>query len=174
MIGRIWNKLIISPIIKHALGACGNSVRLGKGFEVYGPKNIIMGNDISINDYALFMCTRAKVVIKDHVMFGPHVTVITGSHRTDIVGRIMTTVGNDEKIPENDQNIIFEGDNWVGTGATILKGVTIGQGSIIAAGSIVTKDVPPYSVVGGVPAKVIRMRFTPDKLEIHKRILKQY
>ncbi|MPM42496.1 2,3,4,5-tetrahydropyridine-2,6-dicarboxylate N-acetyltransferase [bioreactor metagenome] len=117
------------------------------------------------------MCTRAAVLIGDHVMFGPNVTVITGSHRTDIVGRYMSTIGNDEKLPDNDSPIVFEGDNWVATGATILKGVTIGYGSIVAAGAIVTNDVPPFCVVGGVPAKIIKMRFREDVLKEHVRIL---
>ena len=52
--------------------------------------------------------------------------------------------------------------------STILRGVTIGEGSIIAAGAVVTKDVPPYSVVGGVPAKVLKMRFTEEQIIEHK------
>lgn len=56
-------------------------------------------------------------------------------------------------------NIIVDDDVWIGYGATILSGVHIGQGAIVAAGAVVTKDVPPYAIVGGVPAKVIRYRF---------------
>lgn len=169
---RTWNKYIIAPMKKKAFASCGKNVRLGRDFEMYRAGNIIMGDDISINEHALFMCTRAKIIIKNHVMFGPNVTVITGSHRTDLIGRYMTSIGNDEKLPENDQDIIFEGDNWIGTGATILKGVTIGEGAIIAAGAIVTKDVPEYSVVGGIPAKVIKMRFNEMELIEHKKKLK--
>lgn len=168
---KLINKLIVAPVKKSAFARCGKDVRIGRGFEMQGAENIYMGNDISINENALFMCTRAKVIIKDHVMFGPHVTVITGSHRTDIIGRLMTSVGNDEKLPENDQDIVFEGDNWIGTGATILKGVTIGKGAIVAAGAIVTSDVPEYSVVGGIPARVIKMRFSEEDLKKHKEIL---
>lgn len=168
---KMINKLFISPIKRSAFAKCGKNVRIGRGFEMQGAENIYMGSDISINEHALFMCTRAKVIIKDHVMFGPRVTVITGSHRTDIVGRLMASVGNDEKLPENDQDIVFEGDNWIGTGATILKGVTIGKGAIVAAGAIVTNDVPEYSVVGGMPAKVIKMRFREEDLEQHKKLL---
>lgn len=92
-------------------------------------------------------------------MFGPHVTVVTGDHRIDIPDRPMISVRDDEKLPENDQDVVIENDVWGGANATILKGVTIGTGSVISAGAVVTKDVPPYSIVGGVPAKVIKMRF---------------
>ncbi len=79
----------------------------------------------------------------------------------------MKSIGDDEKLPENDQDIILEGDNWIGANAIILKGVTIGYGSIVAAGAVVTKSVPPYSIVGGVPAKVIKPRF-PEQLDPQK------
>lgn len=113
------------------------------------------------------MCTRAKINIGNDVMFGPGVTCITGGHRIDIVGRTMISVTNNEKRSEDDKDIVFEGDNWVGANATILKGVTIGKGSVIAAGAVVTKDVPRFSIVGGVPAKVIKMRFSDELIQDH-------
>ena len=61
---------------------------------------------------------------------------------------------------------------WIGANATILKGVTIGEGGIMAACSLVTKDVPPYSIVGGFPAKVIGRRFSDEDIVKHKEILK--
>lgn len=57
---------------------------------------------------------------------------------------------------------------WVGSNVTILKGVTIGRGSVIAAGAVVTKSCPPYSIIGGVPAKVLKARFTPDEIKEHE------
>ena len=54
---------------------------------------------------------------------------------------------------------------------TILKGVTIGRGSVVAAGAVVTKSCPPYSIIGGVPAKVLKMRFTPEEIVKHESIL---
>lgn len=149
IIPRAFNRLFISPIIRESCMKCGSRVKIGRGARIYGVKNLILGSDVSIGERATIMCTRAKIRIGDHVMFGPNVTIITGGHRTDLVGRYMTTVTNAEKRSEDDRDIIFEGDNWIGANATILRGVTVGRGAIIAAGAVVTKDVTPYSVWGG-------------------------
>jgi acetyltransferase-like isoleucine patch superfamily enzyme len=90
-------------------------------------------------------------------MFGPNVTVVGGDHNTSVVGKFLYDTL--EKKPEDDQDVVFEDDIWVGSGAIILKGVNIGRGSIIAAGAVVNKDVLPYTVVGGIPAKQISVRF---------------
>lgn len=62
-------------------------------------------------------------------------------------------------------DIVIEDDVWIGYGATIMSGVHIGQGAVVAAGAVVTKDVPPYAVVGGVPAKVIKYRFDDELIK---------
>ena len=62
-------------------------------------------------------------------------------------------------------DIIVDDDVWIGYGATIMSGIHIGQGAVVAAGAVVTKDVPPYAIVGGVPAKVIKYRFEPEMIE---------
>lgn len=62
-------------------------------------------------------------------------------------------------------DIIVDDDVWIGYGATILSGVHIGQGAVVAAGAVVTKDVPPYAVAAGIPAKVIKYRFPPEIIE---------
>lgn len=78
---------------------------------------------------------------------------------------------DNEKIPQNDAAVVIEDDVWCGANVTILKGVIIGRGSVIAAGAVVTKSCPPYSIIGGVPAKIIKKRFTPDEIAIHEGIL---
>lgn len=172
LLERCWNKLIVTPIKKGALGGCGKGVRLGRGMRMYGSKNIFIGNDVGIGEGALFMCTRAKIHIGNHVMFGPRVTVITGGHRMNMVGRYMTSVTDAEKEPEDDRDIVFEGDNWIGANVTVLRGVRVGEGAVIAAGAVVTRDVPPYAIVGGVPARVIKMRFDEETIEQHRKLLK--
>lgn len=162
---RAWNKLITAPMKKKMMNRCGKNVSLGRGFDVSGWENVFTGNDVAIGEKCMFLTTRAKIIIGDHVMFGPQVSVVTGNHITDIPGRYMTSFTDAEKRPEDDQDVIFEGDNWIGANSTILKGVTIGYGAVVAAGAVVSKDVPPFSYVGGVPAKVIRMRFDEETVK---------
>ena len=102
-------------------------------------------------------------------MFGPEVSLHAGNHRTDIIGRFMIDITLDEKLPENDQDIIIENDVWIGANAIILKGVTVGQGSIIGAGSIVSKSISPYSVVTGNKLQAIRTRWSEEKIKEHKK-----
>lgn len=75
-----------------------------------------------------------------------------------------------DKLASDDQPVIIENDVWVGTWAIILKGVCIGRGSIIAAGAVVTKNVSPYSVMGGVPAKLIKRRWSLEEIKRHEVI----
>lgn len=67
--------------------------------------------------------------------------------------------------PQKRYNVVIGNDVWIGFRATLLSGITVGDGAIIAAGAVVTKDVPPYAIVGGVPAKIIRYRLTEDKIK---------
>ncbi len=170
---RAWNRFILAPLKKMELGSCGKNVRLGRGCRLCGSKNIHTGNNVAIGEGALFMCTRASITIGNDVMFGPKVTCITGGHRMDMIGRTMISVGNEEKRPEDDRPIVFEGDNWIGAGAFILKGVTVGKGAVVAAGAVVTKNVPPYAIAGGVPAKVIRQRFSEEELLRHRALMEE-
>lgn len=151
-------KVFVEPLLKRTFGFCGKNVHIPKGCDFIGGKNISVGNNVFFGLNNTILSAKAKLIIKDNVMFGPNVTVITGDHRIDILDRPMCSITDDEKLPENDQDVVIEEDVWVGAGATILKGVTIGSGSVVAAGALVKKDVPPYAVVGGVPAKIIKMR----------------
>lgn len=76
-----------------------------------------------------------------------------------------------EKRAEDDQSVIIEDDVWVGTDSVILKGVTVGRGSIIAAGSVVTKNILPYSIVAGTPAKFSKWRWNYDDILKHESII---
>lgn len=167
---RIYNK-IYTPLYKKKMLKCGDNVYFSPYNSILTYGSMSVGNNVFIGYNADFVATKSQIIIGDHVMFGPHVSIRGGDHRFDIPGRFIDSVGDEEKLPENDSDIIFEGDNWIGMNVTILKGVTIGYGSVVAAGSVVTKSIPPYCVAGGVPARVIRQRFSEHDLLQHKKTL---
>lgn len=152
------HRLLAEPFTKMAFKKCGKNVRVPRGCSFSGIENVEVGNNVAFGSGLKVLSTRAKVSIGNDVMFGPNVTVITGDHRIDILDRPMISLTDKDKLPENDQDIVFEGDNWIGANATILKGVKIGYGAVVAAGAVVTKDVPSHSIVGGVPARVLKYR----------------
>src|SRR6185437_5652153 len=114
-------------------------------YSAYG-RDIRVGHKVFINQ----CCTlydMGGVDIGDRVMIGPNVNIITTGHPLEVSRRRAYVEG---------RPIIIEENVWIATGATILGGVTVGENSVVGAGAVVTKDVPPNSFVAGVPAKVIR------------------
>ena len=170
-IHRAFHRCVVMPIIKNCFGRCGKDVIISTKCRFSGIENIDVGNHIVIGAEAMIMTTRAKVIMNDYVFFAPKVSVITGDHRYDLIGKYMLNVQDTDKRVEDDQNVVFEGDNWIGTGSIILKVVTIGKGSIVAAGSVVTKSIPPYSIAAGVPAHVIKERFSKTQIKLHESML---
>ena len=168
----VWHKFIYVPFMRIQLAKHGTHVNIGKNSRGTW-KNVYTGNYVSIGANCLLLSTRAKVIIGDYVMFGPNVSVITGNHRIDVIGKRMYEIKDSDKRATDDQDVIFAGDNWIGANSTILKGVTVGEGAVVAAGALVNKNVPPYAIVGGVPAKVIKMRFTEDEIAEHKKIIEK-
>ena len=163
---KVIRKFVSEPFLKSLLKSHGSSVIIGKG--VHGNlENVSVGSHVSLGERLFFLSSKANVIIGDNVMFGPGVTIITGNHRTDVIGVPMIALTDADKLPENDQDVVFEGDNWIGANATILKGVRIGEGAVISAGAVVVKDVAPYTIVGGVPAVKIKDRFTEAQLKAH-------
>ena len=159
----------LSFFYKKMLRGCGSNVRFSALTSDFTYRNITIGNDVYIGPHALFLCTESQIFIGNKVLFGPHVTIIGGDHRITDVGRFIYDVL--DKHPEDDQDVHIEDDVWIGTNTTLLKGVTVGRGAVVAAGALVTKDVPPYAIVGGVPAKVLKYRFTPEQIQEHERQL---
>ena len=110
--------------------------------------------------------THSKVIIGNYCSVAQKVTfMLDADHRIDTISTYPFKV----KLLHSQQfeatskgDIVVEDDAWIGYGATILSGVRIGQGAVVAAGALVTKDIPAYAVVGGVPAKVIRYRFDEE------------
>ena len=165
--------LIVQNYRRKKLDSCGKNVFIGKGVL---SGHIELGSNISIGTGAWFVSTRAKIIVHDNVVFAPNVTVYTGNHITNCIGKHISEISDEEKDKSSvvwDKDVVIESGCWIGTRAIILKGVTIGKGSIIGAGAIVTKDVPPYSIYVGVPQQRIIRRFSDEEIKAHETILKE-
>ena len=126
------------------------------GVQSYG--GISLHNDVS----------GIKLVIGSYCSIGENVVFLLGlEHRLNTIStfpfKSQCLSGEYEALSKGD--IVIDDDVWIGYGAAIMSGVHIGQGAVIAAGAVVTKDVPPYAIVGGVPAKVIKYRFKEEMIE---------
>jgi hypothetical protein len=119
--------LLIPPF--HATG--GNGIRVGR--------NVFINQNCTLYDLG-------GVDIADDVMIGPNVSIITSSHPLEPSQRRSVTMG---------KPIVIERNVWIAAGATIIGGVTVGENSVVAAGAVVTKDVPANTLVGGNPARMI-------------------
>lgn len=175
MIGEILMKLtdlynyFLRKYKKKLLGKCGDNVYIGKNC-IMTYANIFIGDDVYIGPNACIQSAHGKVIIGNHVMFGPGVNIHGGNHEFNCIGKYMKSIN---KQPDSDGVVRIEDDVWIGANAIILAGVNIGKGSIIGAGSIVTKDVPPYSIYTGAPPLKIRRRFSDEEIREHEQILKE-
>ena len=113
---------------------------------------------------------NAKIIIKGNCAIAEHLTIHTGNH-VRVIGKFVTDITEANKPKGFDEDVIIEKDVWIGSNVTILAGVHIGRGATIAAGAVVNKDVPPYSIVGGVPAKVIKFYWTIEDIIQHEEKL---
>lgn len=138
--------------------------------------NVIFDMDtVSIGNYSygeLNITTfnnKSKLCIGNYVSIAQSVTFLLDvEHHMNAISTFpfkVKTLNAVEAEAFSKGDIIVEDDVWIGYGAIIFSGVTIGQGAVIAAGAIVTKDVPPYAIVGGVPAKVIKYRFSQNIID---------
>lgn len=131
-------------------------------------ENVYIYENVGIGMFANFSTPNAKIIIKGNCAIAEHLTIHTGDH-VRIVGRFITSITERDKPKGFDQDVIVEKDVWIGANVTILKGVTIGRGATIAAGAVVNKDVPPYSIVGGVPARVIKLYWSKEQILEHEK-----
>lgn len=142
-------------LLRRALGRCGRTVWIEYGCRLRRPEHVHLGDDVVIGAGCRLMAyPQAPITIDDHVMLAPEVLMTAVGHRFD---------------PERDAPPIFHTTGaygpirvrahvWIGARATLLPGVEVGEGAIVAAGAVVHRDVPPWTVVGGVPARVLKPR----------------
>jgi acetyltransferase-like isoleucine patch superfamily enzyme len=123
-----------------------DSFSLVPPFYTTGGENIRVGRNVFINQNCT-LYDLGGIDIADDVMIGPNVSIITSGHPLDPAQRRACVIA---------KPVVIERNVWIAAGATIIGGVTIGENAVVAAGSVVTRDVPPNTLVGGNPARVIR------------------
>lgn len=165
-------------------------VEVAYGSVIHGDSSFEGVNKIGINSYFEGSIGRNSYIGRDSIFFGKigrycsvadDVKILIGTHPVNYVstcpsfysllkqnGESFIDVQKFEEYiyadADNKYGIIIGNDVWIGDGATIMGGVTIGDGAVVAAKAIVTKDIPPYAIVGGIPAKLIRYRFSEDQI----------
>lgn len=163
-------RLLTAKIVLFSCTKVGNMVTVRGIPKIEGNGNIVIGNYVkiwshigktqlsvgkgaalSIGDHT-FINTGVIISVRGQVSIGQHCQI---ANQVIIMDNDFHGVEDRDK-PELPQPIIIEDNVWLATRCMILKGVTIGKGAVVAAGAVVTKDVPPYTLVGGVPAKIIR------------------
>jgi acetyltransferase-like isoleucine patch superfamily enzyme len=125
--------------------AVGDDVRMRPPVVVYHPESLTLGSQVDIGEFT-HIRAGGGVSIGNRVLIASHVVITSRAHPVALPRWGVT----------DDRPIVIEDDVWVGAGAIVLPGVTIGRGSVIAAGAVVTRSVPPMSVVGGMPARPLR------------------
>lgn len=141
---------IRSLLLTKIVDECGSGVVVDRGAYIGNGKGMKIGNNSGIGPGAYL---QGPLSIGDYVMMAPEVKVLTRSHEFDRIDTPMALQGHRPK-----REVVIGDDVWLGTRVMIMPGVNIGKGVIVAAGSVVTKDLPEYAVCAGVPAKVIRFR----------------
>lgn len=141
---------------------------------------IIIGSDNEVLHGVLLMSYGGTIHIGDRCSINPY-TIIYGHGKGTIIGNDVLIAGQCMFIPANHKfddldkeiskqglesiGIVVEDNVWIGSGVKVLDGVRIGKGSVVAAGSVITKNIPPYSIVAGVPGKIIRNRINNESLK---------
>ena len=146
-------------VIFHPLNSDFDYTHISIGDHVYGGQNCRM------------WATQSHIYMAHHIVIAPNVSIIAGNHSMHLVGKFITDYSLNDKRPEDDLPVYIDSDVWIGTNVAILNGVHVGRGCIIAAGCVVTQDVPPYSVVGGVPARFIKFKWSIDEIIEHESLL---
>lgn len=151
----------------------GSHFHSGRNVCFWAKNNITIGDNFYIGRNSQIEC---DATIGNNVIFANCVALVGRyDHHYLQVG---TPTRLASQIRDNDytwkglqSKIIIEDDVWIGYGAIILSGVKIGKGSIVAAGSVITKNVEPYTIVGGNPANFIKMRFTKEEIKHHESLI---
>lgn len=156
-------------IKRRSFGYIGEDVKLIPPLNLSNPKNVYLYGLNKI-EHATISTNNARFIMKKGAGSAEGLSVHTGNHMM-VVGKFYRAVTEQDKKDAGgsfDKDVVVEEDAWLGCNVTLLSGVTIGRGSVVAAGAVVTKDIPPYAIAGGVPAKFIKFKWTKEQILQHE------
>jgi acetyltransferase-like isoleucine patch superfamily enzyme len=133
-----------------------------------GYENMYIGRNVFIGRHAIVFIVDAPLVIGDDTIIGPGLCIMSGNHVFDLPGRSFRGITEGRNRP-----ITIGRNVWIGARVIVLSGVHIGDGAVIGAGAVVTRDVPPFAVAVGNPARVIRWRFEGPDREMHEAFIER-
>lgn len=134
--------------------------------HISNPRNVYMYEQTRLQGHSKIITYTGKFIMKKYAGAAPGLTVITGNHTPTVGIPHFSLVFS--RINDHEQDVIVEEDAWLGANVTLLPGVTIGRGAVVGACSVVTKNVPPYAVVVGNPARIIASKFTLEEVIRHE------
>ncbi len=149
-----------------AFGYCSASTQIGYPFLATKPKNVFLYEYTRINPGAKIIIYTGKFKLKKYSEIAYGCTIITGNH-TPTVGIPQYVLGHSH-INDRENDVIVEEDVWIGANVTLLSGCHIGRGCVIGACSLVNKEIPPYAVVVGIPARIIASKFSIEQILKHE------
>lgn len=150
-------------IVLYRFKSVGNNFSFHYPGSHFGAENIVIGDDVYIGEWANM---GGAIMIGNRVMFGPRTTIAAGNHLFAILGKSPRFL-EPAFIHQNDAPVIIEDEVWIGANVTILGDVRIGIGAVIGGGSVVVKDIPPFTISVGNPCRPVRRIFDDDGLFLH-------
>lgn len=154
---------------RRKFGYVGKNVLILPPLDIVNHKNVFLYDNTKIED-ATISTTLGKFILKRNSAAAEGLSVHTGNHMM-VVGKFYRSVTNEDKLKSGksyDCDIVVEEDVWIGCNVTLLAGAHLGRGGIVAAGAVVNKDMPPYAIIGGVPAKFIKFKWTIEEILLHE------
>ena len=162
--------MIASTPLRSQLGFCAENAIFGYPMTIYKPKGLFLYENVKLHQFSCIINSKhEKVIIKKYSEIAAHSTFVTNNHISTVT--IPQFLLGQSHINDKSRDIIVNEDCWIGTGVIVLAGVNVGRGSVIGAGSIVTKDIPPYAVVAGCPAKILAVKFSIPQIIEHEKAL---
>lgn len=162
--------LIALTPLRSQFGYCAENAIIGYPLRVYNPKGLYLyENTKLLNGSCIINTRKEKVVIKKYTVVAANSTFVTNNHISTV--SIPQFLLGQSHINDKSADIIVGEDCWIGTSVTILVGVHLGRGCIIGAGSVVNKEIPPYAVAVGSPARIIAVKFSISQIIEHEKAL---